>query len=116
MARGVPTSAELAEAVREFLREEVVPATAGRVGFLARVAANVLAMLERELALGPDYAATHAARLQELGVRDDEELCAAIRAGRFDERLGELVALLRADAVEKLRIGNPRWLRTEDAG
>ena len=114
MAHGVPTTAELAEAVRDFLREEVVPETSGRTAFLVRVAANVLATIVRELELGPAYAAAHAARLEALGVRDDEELCAAIREGRLDDRLAEVVELARADAVEKLRIANPRWLRPED--
>ena len=115
MPHGVPSARELAAAVEEFLREEAVPATSGRLSFLARVAANVVAMLERELELGPAYAAAHAARLEALGVRDDAELCEAIRKGRLDDRIDEVVALARADAIEKLRIANPRWLRPEDA-
>jgi hypothetical protein len=115
MAHGVPSAAELAEAVQAFLRTEVVPATEGRTSFLARVAANVVAILEREAALGPAHAAAHAERLAALGVRDDAELCDAIRAGRLDARADELLELLRADAVEKVRIANPRWLTPADA-
>ena len=54
-----PSAAELAEAVREWLEGDVPPATEGRVRFHARVAANVLGMLERELRLGPAHAAAH---------------------------------------------------------
>ena len=47
---GRPTARELLEAVREFLTNDVMPATEGRVSFHARVAANVVAIVERELA------------------------------------------------------------------
>jgi hypothetical protein len=115
MAHGVPTAAELAEAVREFLEREVMPATDGRLRFLARVAANVVAQLERELVLGPEQRAAHAERLASLGVRDDGELCAAIRAGALDDRMQEVLAAVRAGVVDKLRVANPRHLRPGDA-
>ena len=111
---GVPTTAELAEAVREFLEHEVMPATDGRLRFLARVAANVVAMIEREQELGPAHAAAHGARLARLGVSSDAELCRAIRDGSLDERMDEVVASTRASAVERLRVTNPRYLRRED--
>lgn len=47
---GRPTARELLAAVREFLSDEVMPATEGRLSFHARVAANVVAIVERELA------------------------------------------------------------------
>lgn len=50
---GRPTSAELVEALEEFLRGDVMAATTDRVNFHARVAANVAAMVRRELELGP---------------------------------------------------------------
>jgi aminoglycoside phosphotransferase (APT) family kinase protein len=49
---GRPTASELLEAVREFLTGQVMPATDGQVAFHARVAANVLAIVARELELG----------------------------------------------------------------
>ncbi len=48
----VPTAAELVEAVREYLERDVMTSTEGRVQFHARVAVNVLKMVERELAVG----------------------------------------------------------------
>ena len=57
-----PTTTELVGAVREFLERDVMAVTEGRVGFHARVAANVLAMVERELALGPAQAPRRARR------------------------------------------------------
>ncbi|HTZ94456.1 MAG TPA: phosphotransferase [Streptosporangiaceae bacterium] len=50
---GRPTASELLEAVREYLMGSVLPGTAGQLAFHARVAANVLAMVARELELGP---------------------------------------------------------------
>ena len=49
---GRPTASELLDAVREFLTGEVMPATTGQLAFHARVAANVLGIVARELELG----------------------------------------------------------------
>ena len=57
-----PTTGELLESVREWLEREVIPATDGRLRFHARVAANVLGIVERELELGPAQADAHTAR------------------------------------------------------
>ena len=46
---GRPTAAELVAAVTEFLESDVRGATEGQVNFHARVAANVLRIVEREL-------------------------------------------------------------------
>jgi hypothetical protein len=50
---GRPTARELLEAVRGYLVEDVMPGTAGQLSFHARVAANMLAIVERELAQPP---------------------------------------------------------------
>jgi aminoglycoside phosphotransferase (APT) family kinase protein len=49
---GRPTASELLDAVRGFLTDQVMPATAGQLAFHARVAANALAIVARELELG----------------------------------------------------------------
>ena len=49
---GRPTAAELLEAVREFLSADAMPALPGELAFRARVAANAVAIVERELAMG----------------------------------------------------------------
>ena len=115
MSRGVPTAAELVEAVTEFLRDEVMEETSGRLRFNARVAANVLGIVERELRLGGEIAQAHEERLARLGAADDAELAQAIREGRFDERRDELVAELRDATRDRLRIANPRYLAEEAA-
>jgi aminoglycoside phosphotransferase (APT) family kinase protein len=65
---GRPTASELLAAVREYLLDSVMPATSGQLAFHARVAANALAIVARELELGEaaadgDVAARVAARL-----------------------------------------------------
>ena len=65
---GRPTASELLDAVREYLTERVLPGTSGQLAFHARVAANVLGIVARELELGPlpaesDLADSVAARL-----------------------------------------------------
>ncbi len=100
MSRGIPSSAELARAVREFLQDEVMPATEGRLSFHVRVAANVLAQIERELQGGlPDMSG-------------DAELCAEIREGTAD--FSRAYEAIRETVVAKLRISNPRHLLPED--
>jgi len=49
---GRPTASELLEAVRGYLTDHVMPGTGGQLAFHARVAANVLAIVARELDLG----------------------------------------------------------------
>jgi GNAT superfamily N-acetyltransferase len=105
-----PSAAGLTEAVREFLERDVLPATEGRVRFHTRVAINVLAMVERELALGPDQARAHAAALGRLGLSSDAELAAAIRTGALDDRLEEVTAVVRETVEAKLEVANPRYL------
>ena len=48
-----PTAREILAAVRGYLTEDVMPQTSGRLSFHARVAANMLAIVERELELPP---------------------------------------------------------------
>jgi hypothetical protein len=111
---GVPTTGELAEALREFLERDVMPAVDGRLRFLARVAANVAAQIERDIALGPEYARAHAERLERIGAADDAALSRAVRDGSLDDRMGDVVAAIRATVVDKLRVANPRYLDPED--
>lgn len=105
-----PSAVELLESVREWIDREVIPATDGRLRFHARVASNVLAMVEREIELGPGQADAHRERLERLGVSSDEELAAAIRERHFDDRAAELRALLLDAVIDKLAVANPGYL------
>ena len=106
----MPSAGELLEAVREWLERDVLAGTTGRLQFHARVAINVLAMVERELELGGDQAAAHAARLAQLGCEDDTQLARLIRDGTLDDRLPEVREVVRADVFAKLAVANPQYL------
>jgi hypothetical protein len=106
-----PSAAQLAAAVEGFLREELMPALDGRLQFQTLIAANVMAILGRELTDGPRAAAEHAERVASLGFADDEALVAAIRDGDMDGRVGEILAALRPSVEANLKIANPKHLR-----
>ena len=110
---GVPTTAELVAAVREFLHGDVMAETAGRLSFNARVAGNVLAIVERELERGSEVDDAHRDDLRALGFADDAELAAAIRDGHVQLNR-ELLVVLRRYAAAQLAIVNPRHLRDGD--
>jgi hypothetical protein len=107
---GSPTAAELVEAVREWLERDVMTATEGRLRFHARVAVNMLAMVEREMAVGDEQEHAHAERLAALGVADDAELARAIRSGDLDGRLDEVQSALRSDVEARVSVANPKYL------
>lgn len=104
-----PTVAELLEAVEELLRGEVTEAVGGRLRFHVRVAANVIAMVARQAAMGSAQERAHARRLERLGVTDDAELAAAIRSGTLDARYDEVREALRLAVADKLAVANPRY-------
>jgi aminoglycoside phosphotransferase (APT) family kinase protein len=104
-----PSAPELLDAVGEFLTERVVEATEGRDRFHARVAANVVAMVAREVRSGDEQRAAHTGRLAALGVADDGQLAAAIAAGAFDDRTAELFEALWWSVDAKVAVANPDY-------
>jgi hypothetical protein len=115
-----PSVDELLAATAGFLTEELVhPAALGadpgagldpRLRFHARVAANALAIVRRELRVGAAQAAAHADRLAALGCADDRTLVTAIRDGSLDDRWEDVLEAVRALTVAKLTVANPRYL------
>ena len=107
---GRPTAAELVAAVAEFLETDVREGTGpngrlvdvGSVGFHARVAANVLRIVERELL--DDSAAPGL-----LGFPDEQALAKAIRAGDLDTRGTEVTAVLHALVRHRLAVAHPGY-------
>ena len=110
----VPSAHDLVESVREWLERDVLSGTSGRLQFHTRVAINVLAMVERELELGSDQAREHERRLADLGVNSTDELAEAIRSGRLDDRLDEVVDAVRADVLAKLSVANPAYVTRDE--
>lgn len=104
---GRPTAAELVGAVADFLDNDVRRAVGPPVNFHARVAANVLRIVERELLDGS--ADDVAAALKGLGYADETELAMAIRAGDLDDRPDELLAGLRTIVRRRLDVNHPGY-------
>ena len=105
-----PSAAELLAAVEQFLEEEAVPALEGPARFHARVAANVVAMVQRELAIGEAPVAAHRARLAALGFDGDAGLVAALRSGALDDRLPEVLPAIATSVADKVAVANPSYL------
>ena len=104
---GRPTAAELVAAVADFLDHDVRTACDGQVGFHARVAANALRIVEREL-LDHTAGAVRAA-LDNLGFADEASLSRAIRAGEWDEREEDVMECLRILVLQRLSIDHPGY-------
>jgi Domain of unknown function (DUF6285) len=110
--------AELLAAIADFLREEAMPAldhSNPGLAFQMRVAANSLAILEREARLGPAADQREHERLVKLlgreGSLDDlnRELARQLRAGERDEADTALMTHLESTIADKIAIANPRW-------
>ena len=126
-----PTARELLEAVRLFLEDDVVAALDGPARFHARVAANVLAIVGRELEDEESLLVAEWTRLTTLLGRTSDApperlvalraavaemtdaLCARIRRGDADASpFREAVrAAVAASVAEKLAVANPRMAR-----
>ena len=110
-----PTTGELVEAVREFLEREVQPKLEGSTAFHARVAVNVLRIVERELEQSGTLDDAERGRLAELLGADGEldelnaRLVEAIRAGEVDVDTPGLMEHLRATVMGRVGVDNPRY-------
>lgn len=114
-----PTAAELVAAVRAYLLDEVAPhAPDRRAKFRALIAANVLAIVDRELESAAQLDALDDAGLRALGYLDGSAqdrrraLCLRIRAGAYDDpaRDAALLAYAHAHVEMRLRVANPAAL------
>jgi hypothetical protein len=104
---GRPTAAELVAAVADFLDNDVRSSVEGPLNFHARVAANVLRIVERELT--DDSAAEVTGRLAELGFADEAQLATAIRAGALDNHADDVLPALRTLVRHRLAIAHPGY-------
>jgi hypothetical protein len=99
-----PTATQLLDAVALFLKE-AESALDGRLAFHAKVAANSLAIVGRELALAPDDA--EAAAFAPFG--GAAAACEALRAGTLAPDDPALLTAIRAAALARLAVDNPRY-------
>ena len=119
-----PTAAELLAVVAELLERDVVPALDGPVQHHARVAASLVAIVERELRLAPAAAANELAAVTEVLAGDQPastdlgearaQLAAALRAGMADdaavaEGVWELLMAVAHDDLAISKPGHDSW-------
>ena len=123
-----PTLHELLEAVERFLEEEIVPNAEGRRQFLARVSANVIRIVDREIAheeahalrewkglddlLGAEEPPPLAADRSKALARRTAQLSEKIRTGAADEGpwREQVLSHLRSVVRDKLSVSDPRLL------
>jgi len=117
----LPRTDELLTSVRDFLRNEAAREMTGRGGFLARVAANSVDVVLREIAMGRDAAGWELQALRNL-LNDDGDvqdlragLCAAIRSGDIDLKRRDLQAYLRDSVLAQAMIDQPGYHGTAEA-
>lgn len=114
-----PTADELLTAVADFIGR-IAPELKDRDVFLARVAVNAVNVVRRELSSGLAAEARATDRLTALLGRSsdfttlNDYLGEAIRGGDFDAREPELLAHLKASAIDQVQIDQPGYsgLRT----
>ncbi len=110
-----PAAPELLAAVESHLRQEVGPELSGADAFYLKVAANVVAIVRRELEQGPQADAAEHESLRALTGEDGDlerlnrALAHAIDAGEIDTDDPALLRHLRATAMVKLAVDNPRY-------
>jgi hypothetical protein len=98
MAHDRPTAAELVEATREFLENEILPTvTDQRLRFRTLVAINALGIAQRELESGEE-------------MLSEEELAELARGIRGGDMPDDALERLRAHVAAKLRVASPRYL------
>ena len=113
--REQPSAAELIDAVAEFITRDVAPTLTGRLAFHARVAANVLAIVKRELELGPAADRADAARLAALLGSEGEpaalivELCRRIEAREIAPDDPALIEHLWETTLATLAVDQPNY-------
>jgi hypothetical protein len=113
--REQPTATELIDAVAGFITNELAPTLTGRLAFHARVAANALAIVRRELELGPAADRADAARLTTLlGMDGDntaltEELCRRIETGEIAADDPALIDHLWATTLATVAVDQPNY-------
>ena len=119
---------ELLSGVEAFLRKDVLPQLSGASIYKCRVAANILSIVQRELALGDKANGAELQGLQSLLGREGEgsdsaaqldelnaELCASIRSGKLDSQRDAVMSHVRTSLQDKLAIANPKYAGYRDS-
>jgi hypothetical protein len=110
-----PSMLELVKAVQSFIETKAMPELKGHTAFHARVAANALGIVARELEFGPKAEDAEKTQLIALlghdGSLDDlnRELCGQIRDGKIDIESDALRQHLELTILDKVAIDQPNY-------
>ena len=110
-----PSVLELVTAVRDFIEQRAMPELKGHTAFHARVAANALGIVVRELETSGPSGEAELDRLKVLLGRDatlmelNRELCAKIRAGAISLDTPGLAEHLTLTTRDKVGIDQPNY-------
>ncbi len=110
-----PSALELVTAVREFIEKHAIPQLQGHTAFHARVAANALAIVGRELEQGADADTNEHDRLKQILGTDgtlerlNRELCRRLRANEISFDQPNLAAHLVETTLAKVAIDQPTY-------
>ena len=110
-----PSVLELVKAVQSFIETKAMPELKGHTAFHARVAANALGIVARELELGPKAGEREKAQLVRLLGHDgsledlNRELCERIRGGKIDIESDALRQHLELTTLYKVTIDQPNY-------
>ncbi|HEY4343399.1 MAG TPA: DUF6285 domain-containing protein [Parvibaculum sp.] len=122
-----PSAIELVDIVADFIRNHAMPQLQGHAAFHARVAANALDIVKRELQIAPKASSEERERLTKLLGHDgsvdelNRDLCAGIEKGELTLETPGLADHLWAITMTKLAIDQPHYsgyvrAREEQAG
>jgi hypothetical protein len=104
---------ELLQAVRAFMREELLPQLKGFSAYSTRVAANSLGIVEREMRLGPELSRLDARAASRFALDSSQgpvtqQLAVKLRDGQVQVD-DALMDYLRQRTLTALAIDNPRY-------
>jgi hypothetical protein len=120
MSQDRPDIADILATVQDFV-ERITARLEGEDRYHAQVASYLLGIGKRELLRGSTFDALERKRLTEFLGRQGSlavltrDLCTSIRAGRFDERWDETLALVLQEVVDKVNVVRPDHLASEHA-
>lgn len=110
-----PHGADILAAVSKLLRETLMPQLPANAAFQARVAANAIDLVAREINLGETVEREALGRLQALLGRDgalndlEAELSGRIRSGELDLQSPGLADHLWQTTLDKMKIDQPTY-------
>jgi hypothetical protein len=110
---------ELLEAVRQFLRQEVLPELDGFKAYTTRVAANALGIVAREMQLGAGLAQLDGQIAADLGLdvpsgTVPRQIALALRDGTLVPQ-GQVLSYLKQRTLLAIAIDNPKYSGLQQA-